>query len=98
MKRLSLSWGAGLWLMLAPYLVGTLLLVAVPALLSAGLAFTSFDALSPPVYVGLANFRLLFSDPLTTTAIGNSLVFILLAVPLRILGALGLALWPSRRA
>ena len=82
--------------MLAPYLLGTLLLVAVPALLSAGLAFTSFDALSPPVYVGLANFRLLASDPLTATAIGNSLVFIALAVPLRILGALGLALLLNR--
>ena len=96
MKRLNLSWRAGLWLMLAPYLLGTLLLVAVPALLSAGLAFTSFDALSPPVYVGLANFRLLASDPLTATAIGNSLVFIALAVPLRILGALGLALLLNR--
>ena len=92
MRRFSLSWQAGLWAMLLPYLVGTLLLVGLPALMSAILAFTTYDALTPPVFVGFANFRLLAADPIVTTAIGNSLVFILLAVPLRILGALGLAL------
>ena len=86
------SWRAGLWAMLLPYLVGTLLLVGLPALMSAVLAFTSYDALTPPVYVGFANFRTLAADPIVGTAIGNSLVFILLAVPLRILGALGLAM------
>ena len=96
MRRSSLSWRVGLWAMLMPYLLGTLLLVAVPALMSAGLAFTAYDALTPPVYVGFANFRLLASDPLVTTALANSLFFILLAVPLRILGALGLALLLQR--
>lgn len=91
MSRLS-SWRLGLWVMLLPYLVGTLLLVGLPALLSGVLAFTTFDALSPPVFVGFANFRLLAADPLVTTAIGNSIVFIVLAVPLRILGSLGLAM------
>ena len=82
----------GLWLMLAPYLVGTLLLVGMPALMSFVLAFTSYDALTPPVFVGFANFRLLAADPIVSVAISNSLVFILMAVPLRILGALALAL------
>ena len=92
MRRLSLSWRGGLWLMLAPYLVGTLLLVGLPALMSFVLAFTSYDALTPPVFVGFANFRLLAADPIVSTAISNSLVFIVLSVPLRVLGALGLAL------
>ena len=82
--------------MLLPYLLGTLLLVALPALMSAGLAFTSYDALSAPVFVGLANFRLLAADPVVTTAFANSLVFVLLAVPLRVLGALALALLLQR--
>jgi multiple sugar transport system permease protein len=85
-------WRAGLWVMLSPYLVGTLLLVGLPALMSGVLAFTSYDALSPPVYVGFANFRLLAADPIVGQALANSLFFILLAVPLRIAGALGLAL------
>ena len=76
------SWRAGLWVMLLPYLLGTLVLVGLPALMSAVLAFTTYDALTPPVFTGFANFRLLAADPLVTTAIGNSLVFIVLAVPL----------------
>ena len=43
------SWRAGLWAMLTPYLVGTLLLVGLPALMSGVLAFTAYDALTPPV-------------------------------------------------
>ena len=92
MRRFSLSWRGGLWVMLLPYLVGTLLLVGLPALMSGALAFTTFDALSPPLFVGFANFRLLAADPLVGTALYNSLWFILLAVPLRVLGALGLAM------
>ena len=96
MKRFSLSRRVGLWAMLLPYLLGTLLLVALPALMSAGLAFTTYDALSPPVFVGFANFRLLAADPVVTTAFANSLFFVALAVPLRMLGALGLALLLQR--
>jgi multiple sugar transport system permease protein len=82
----------GAWALLLPYLGGTLMLVALPALMSAVLAFMTFDALTPPVFVGFSNFRMLASDPIVATGISNSLVFIVLAVPLRILGALGLAL------
>jgi multiple sugar transport system permease protein len=82
--------------MLLPYLLGTLVLVALPALMSAGLAFTSYDALSPPVFVGFSNFRLLAADPVVATAFANSLFFVALAVPLRILGALALALLLQR--
>jgi multiple sugar transport system permease protein len=91
-SSLRLSYRAGLWVLLLPYLVGTLVLVALPALLSAGLAFTTYDALRPPVFVGLQNFRFLAADPLTGTALLNTLLFIALAVPLRIAGALALAL------
>ena len=97
MRRISLSWRTGLWLMLAPFLLGTLLLVACRPSCPACLAFTSYDALSPPVFVGFANFRQLVTDPMVTTAFANSLLFVLLAVPLRVLGALALALLLSGR-
>jgi multiple sugar transport system permease protein len=82
--------------MLLPFLGGTALLVALPALISVALAFTSYDALSPPEFAGLQNFRSLASDKLTPVSIGNSLVFVVLAVPLRILGAFSLALLLNR--
>jgi multiple sugar transport system permease protein len=84
--------------MLLPYLLGTIVLVALPALLTAALAFTQYDALSPPVWIGLQNFRELFANPLLWTAMRNSIYFVVLAVPLRMLGALALALLLNQRS
>jgi multiple sugar transport system permease protein len=83
---------ASLLLFLAPYLMGMLVLVVLPALLSFALAFTSYDALSPPTWRGLQNFPEIFANPLFWMALRNSVYFVLLAVPLRVLGALALAL------
>ena len=83
--------------MLSPYLLGTLALVALPAFLSFGLAFTLYDGLAAPLWRGMQNFSEVFADPLFGTAVRNSLTFILLAVPLRLLGALALALLLRQR-
>jgi multiple sugar transport system permease protein len=69
-----------------------LLLVVAPAMLSFTLAFTAYDALSPPTWRGFQNFAEIFANPLFWTAVRNSALFVLLAVPLRVLGALALAL------
>ena len=79
-------------LLLLPYLLGALLLLVLPGLLSAALAFTSFDGIQAPIWWGLRNFQKFYLDPLEGIAIANSLYFTALAVPLRLLGALGLAL------
>jgi multiple sugar transport system permease protein len=78
--------------MLAPYLVGLAVLVALPALLTAPLAFAEYDALSPPEPVGLANFESLFRDAQFWNGLRASLILVLVAVPLRVMAALGLAL------
>ncbi len=83
--------------MLAPYLLGLALLVVVPALLGLPLAFTAYNALEPPTWVGLANFVELAGDPIFWKAIFNSLFYVGLAVPLRLVGALVLALLLLRR-
>jgi multiple sugar transport system permease protein len=90
------GYGLGLAALLGPYLLGTATLIALPAVLAFALAFARYDALSPPAWVGLDNFRAVFRDPLFRIAARNSLVFVLLAVPLRLLGALALALLLSR--
>lgn len=77
-----------LWAMLAPYLIGLALLVALPAIAGFGLAFTDFNALEPPRFTGLANFRELLRDDIVRIAAANSLLYIALAVPLRLVGAL----------
>lgn len=86
-----LSYKRQLLLLLVPYLLGLLVLVAIPALLSIPFAFTDYDALSPPQWIGLENFGRMFSDRLFWNGLGVSLFFIALAVPLRVAGALLLA-------
>ena len=81
-----------LGLMLAPYLIGLAILVLIPGLVGVGLAFTEYSALEPPAFAGLANFRELLSDGIFRIAMANSLLYIALAVPLRLLGALMTAL------
>jgi len=77
-----------LGLMLAPYLIGLGALVLLPALAGFGLAFTDYNALQPPRFAGLANFRDLLDDGIFRIAVANSLFYIGLAVPLRLVGAL----------
>lgn len=81
-----------------PFVAATAVLVVGPALATLGLAFTDYDALSAPRWNGLANFRRLASDPLFRTALFNSVVFVAIAVPLRVAGSLGAALLYARRA
>lgn len=79
-------------MLLLPYLLGTLLLVALPALATMAIAFTQYNAVEVPRWSGLANFRALLDSPLVRLSLTNTLIFVGLAVPLRLLAAFGLAL------
>jgi multiple sugar transport system permease protein len=78
--------------MLAPYLLGLGALVFLPAAVTLGLAFTEYDLLRSPDWVGLANFRELWADDVFRKALGNSLSFLAWAVPIRLAAALALGL------
>ena len=87
------------WRFLAPYLVGTFVLVLIPALLTFGYAFTDHTGLATPRFNGLTNLRRLTADPLFAASLRASLIHVALAVPLRLLAAtaLGLLLAAPRR-
>jgi multiple sugar transport system permease protein len=91
MLRLSV-YHRQLLVLLAPYLLGLLVLVIIPTLLAAPIAFTEYDELSPPRFVGLDNFGKILADPQFRNGLTASLWLVVIAVPLRVLGALGLAL------
>ena len=84
-------------LMLAPYLVGLVALVLLPAGVTLAMAFAEYDLIQAPRWVGLGNFVELTRDPAFRAALTNSLVFAAIAVPARLLIALGLALLLHRR-
>jgi multiple sugar transport system permease protein len=90
--RPRVSYRFQLSLMLLPYLLGIALLVVIPATVGLPIALTEYNALQPPEFVGLANFAAMANDPIFWKSVFNSSVYIALAVPLRLLGALALAL------
>src|SRR4051812_25608802 len=83
-----------LWLLLTPFLIGMVVLVVIPASGSLAVAFFNYSPLHPYNFPwsGLQNFFALANDPLFGTAVGNTLLYTLGSVPLRLLGTLGLAL------
>jgi multiple sugar transport system permease protein len=87
------------WGLLAPFGLGVTLLLLLPAAATFGYAFTSYTGLSDPTWNGLDNLRRAAADPLAAAALRASLIFALLAVPLRMVLAtgLGLALAAPRR-
>jgi multiple sugar transport system permease protein len=93
--RLSYRGQAALFLI--PYLLGTLVLVVLPALATVALSFTEYHAADSPVWVGLDNFRRLAETPLVRLSLYNTLLFAGAAVPLRLLGALVVAFLLGRR-
>lgn len=92
-----LHYQRGLVLLLAPFVVGSLLLVVLPAATSAWYALTSYDALSAPEFRGLGTFRGVLRSDEFADAVRATAVMVVLAVPLRMGGALLLALFLRRR-
>lgn len=71
-------------LMLAPYIVGTLFLTGAPALLALLTSFFRTDLLSDATWVGLDNYQFLLNYPAFQYAVRNTVSFLALAVPVRI--------------
>ncbi len=78
------------WLFLAPALLLLALFTFWPVLWGSYLAFTEYNFLTPPRFVGLANFEDLVEDPVFFISLKNSLLYLLI-VPAIQLGAIILA-------
>ena len=77
---------------LGPNLVLFLSFTLLPMLFGFGVSFFDWNMIEPPRFVGLDNYlKFLVGDPLTGKVVGNSLYFVLGALPASILIPLGLA-------
>ena len=88
--------------LLGPGLALILVFFVLPVLASLLLSFSDFDiyAIANPAnlrLVGLGNYQRLLSDPLFWTALRNTLVFVVLGVPLTVAVSLGSALLVNGR-
>jgi ABC-type sugar transport system permease subunit len=80
-------------LFLAPWLIGFVLLKALPILAALIFSLTDFKMLSPEAtkFVGLENYLRFFRDPAAGARLFESLSYFLLTVPLQMIVALALA-------
>ena len=82
----------GLRFLLAPYVLGVVILIVVPAIVTIVLAFTAFDGFSPARFAGTETFRRVLTDPELHQSLVATGLFLAIALPLRIGGGLLLAL------
>jgi raffinose/stachyose/melibiose transport system permease protein len=76
---------------LIPALVINVAIILIPALLTIAMAFFEWDGLSTPAWVGLDNFRAIFSDPVFFSALLNNikwtLIFLIVPMAMGLLAA-----------
>src|SRR5579884_2786571 len=78
---------------ISPWLIGLLAFTAGPILAVFYFSFTDYSIFSPPEWVGLANYGQAFGgDRLVPIALGNTLFFVGLSVPLNLVAGFALAL------
>lgn len=65
------------WVFILPALIGTFIFIIIPVICSFGLSFSKWDLLNPIQFVGLANYKEIFSEPLFYKIFWNTVVFAL---------------------
>jgi multiple sugar transport system permease protein len=68
------------WLFITPAIVGFLVFYAYPTLRGIYLSFTEFHVLTPPKWIGLANFQQLFADSVFWHSLVVTIYFVVLSV------------------
>ena len=79
------------YLLVAPYLLHVVVFVLFPVGFSLFLSFHEWNIIGPMDFVGTANYEKLLQDQYFIKSLRNTLVFLIIHIPLQIIVALGLA-------
>jgi ABC-type sugar transport system permease subunit len=82
---------------IAPWLVALTVFIGYPFLAGLAFSFCDFPPLKDPLYIGVANYTELGRDPVFRHALGVTLIYAALAIPLGVVVALTLALLLNSR-
>lgn len=83
-------WG---YVFLLPWLIGLVVFILGPIIAAFYFSFTKYDVLSPPQWIGLANYeQAFFGDNLFWPSLGRTFEYALIVVPLGLVGSLLLAM------
>lgn len=81
------------YVFLSPWMIGAAVLTLVPMAVSLYLSFTDYNLFDPPHWVGLRNYTdMLTEDPRYWRSVGTTLLYVVVAVPLKLGLALGVAM------
>ncbi|MEU6785168.1 sugar ABC transporter permease [Nonomuraea angiospora] len=83
------------YLFLLPWFIGMLFTV-IPFFASLYLAFTDYNLLNAPMWIGLDNFAEMFRDPVLHQSLKVTFVYTFVSVPLSLAAALGVAMLLNR--
>ncbi|MEV5758121.1 carbohydrate ABC transporter permease [Streptomyces tendae] len=90
-RRREQQWPA--YVFLTPWMIGAAVLTLVPMAVSLWLSFTDYNLFDPPHWVGLRNYKeMLTEDPRYWRSVGTTLLYVVVAVPLKLGLALGAAM------
>ncbi|PSK99971.1 multiple sugar transport system permease protein [Murinocardiopsis flavida] len=81
------------YVFLTPWMIGAGVLTLGPMAVSLYLSFTDYNLFDPPRWIGLRNYtEMLTEDPRYWRSVGTTLLFVVVAVPLKLALALGAAM------
>ncbi|MEU7242876.1 carbohydrate ABC transporter permease [Streptomyces sparsogenes] len=81
------------YVFLSPWMIGAVVLTLVPMAVSLYLSFTDYNLFDPPHWVGLRNYEeMLTEDPRYWRSVGTTMLYVVVAVPLKLGLALGVAM------
>ena len=83
-------------LFISPWVIGVVVFVIYPLVYSFAISLTQYSGMQTPTFIGLQNYIAAFLDPLVRTSVGNTVYYMLIAVPLGLVVALLLALAMNR--
>lgn len=80
------------WTFALPWIVGFVVLTAIPMVASAAIAFTDWNVIQPMKWVGLKNIQQAVSDPLVWQSLKVTSIYAFISVPLQVVFGLAIAL------
>lgn len=83
MARSSTNYQRAAWAFLGPGAAVVVLVLYLPVVYTVVLSFTKYDGLASPQFVGLSNYRTMFTDPAFLTSLTNTAIWVVgtLVVP-----------------
>lgn len=83
---------------ISPWLIGFVCITLIPMLYAFYAAFTNWDGINAPQFIGIANFKEMFTqDPLFWKSLGNTFYYACCAIPINLTVALLLAMSVNKR-